>query len=126
MCLLDRVVSYDDHAITCVAINHHDASHPLREDGLLPAICGVEYAAQAMAVHGALVGGEHARPGVLAAVRDLTLNIDRLDEVSGELTIDAQRLWGDQTRLLYEFKIHAASGEVLRGRAAVVLTHASA
>jgi predicted hotdog family 3-hydroxylacyl-ACP dehydratase len=122
MCLLDRVVSYDDHAITCVAINHHDVSHPLRENGVLPAICGVEYAAQAMAVHGALMGGEDVRPGVLAAVRDVTLNIDRLDDVSGELTIDAQRLWGDETRLLYEFRINAVRGEVLRGRAAVVLT----
>jgi predicted hotdog family 3-hydroxylacyl-ACP dehydratase len=126
MCLLDRVVSYDDHKITCVAINHRDASHPLREHGVLPAICGVEYAAQAMAVHGALMGSEDMRPGVLAAVRNLTLNVARLDDLIGELTIDAQRLWGDQTRLLYEFRIHAAAGEVLRGRAAVVLTQASA
>ena len=72
------------------------------------------------------MGSEDVRPGVLAAVRDLTLNVDRLDDLRGELTIDAQRLWGDQTRLLYEFRIQAAGGEVLRGRAAVVLTQASA
>jgi predicted hotdog family 3-hydroxylacyl-ACP dehydratase len=71
------------------------------------------------------MGGEDVRPGVLAAVRDVTLNVDRLDDISGELTIDAQRLWGDETRLLYEFIIHAARGEVLRGRAAVVLIQAS-
>jgi predicted hotdog family 3-hydroxylacyl-ACP dehydratase len=125
MCLLHRVVSYDDHAITCVAVNHRDASHPLREDGVLPAICGVEYAAQAMAVHGALMGGGDVNPGVLAAVRDLTMNVDRLDDISGELTIDAQKLWQDETGLLYEFRIHAASGEVMHGRAAVVLTKAA-
>jgi predicted hotdog family 3-hydroxylacyl-ACP dehydratase len=104
MCLLDRVVSYDDHAITCVAVNHGDASHPLREDGVLPAICGVEF----------------------AAVRDLTMNVDRLDDVSGELTINAQQLWRDETRLLYEFSIRATRGEIMHGRAAVVLTLADA
>jgi predicted hotdog family 3-hydroxylacyl-ACP dehydratase len=122
MCLLDRVVSYDDQAITCVAVNHRDTSHPLREDGVLAAICGVEYAAQAMAVHGALMGGEGASRGVLAAVRDLTMNVDRLDDVSGELTINAQQLWRDETRLLYEFSIHATGGEIMHGRAAVVLS----
>jgi predicted hotdog family 3-hydroxylacyl-ACP dehydratase len=122
MCLLDRVVSYDEQAITCVAVNHRDASHPLREDGVLAAICGVEYAAQAMAVHGALMGGEGASRGVLAAVRDLTMNVARLDDVSGELTIHAQKLWRDESRLLYEFSIHANGGEIMHGRAAVVLT----
>ena len=125
MCLLDRVVSYDDHAITCVATNHRDASHPLREAGVLPAICGVEYAAQAMAVHGALMGGADVRPGVLAAVRDLTIKVDRLDNVSGELTIDAQQLWRDETRLLYEFSVRATDGEIMHGRAAVVLSVAA-
>jgi predicted hotdog family 3-hydroxylacyl-ACP dehydratase len=122
MCLLDRVVSYDDHAITCVAVNHRDASHPLREHGVLPAICGVEYAAQAMAVHGALMGGEDVSPGVLAAVRDVKMYVTTLDDISGELTINAQKLWRDENGLLYEFRIHASSGEIISGRAAVVLT----
>jgi predicted hotdog family 3-hydroxylacyl-ACP dehydratase len=125
MCLLHRVLRYDDNAITCVAVNHREASHPLREDGVLPAICGVEYAAQAMAVHGALMGGGDVNPGVLAAVRDLTMNVDRLDDICGELTINAQKLWRDESGLLYEFRIHAASGDIMHGRAAVVLIKAT-
>ena len=122
MCLLDEVVGYDENSIACVALNHTDTAHPLREEGILPAVCGIEYAAQAMAVHGALMGGEGASPGVLAAVRDVAMQVDRLDNISAQLTIVAHKLWGDETRLLYEFKITAEDREIMRGRAAVVLT----
>src|SRR3954466_7177693 len=95
MCLLDEVVSYDAGAITCIAVNHGDASNPLRDGGTLQAVCGIEYAAQAMAVHGALMGGEGATPGVLAAVRDVRMHVQRLDDIEGEMTIVARKLWGD-------------------------------
>jgi predicted hotdog family 3-hydroxylacyl-ACP dehydratase len=122
MCLLHEVLTYDSDAITCAAIDHRDVSHPLREDGVLPAICGVEYAAQAMAVHGALLGGKGVSPGVLAALRDVAINVERLDDISEKLTIVADKLWGDDTRLLYHFRIHAGACDIMHGRAAVVLT----
>jgi predicted hotdog family 3-hydroxylacyl-ACP dehydratase len=122
MCLLDEVVSYNESSIACVAVNHTDIAHPLREEGVLRAVCGIEYAAQAMAVHGALMGAQGASPGVLAAVRDVAMEVDRLDDISAKLTIVAHKLWGDETRLLYEFKITAEDRTIMRGRAAVVLT----
>ena len=54
MNLLDAVLACSPQAITCRARGHGRADHPLRLDGLLPAPVGIEYAAQAMALHGAL------------------------------------------------------------------------
>ena len=51
MCLLDTVERWDDTSITCTTASHRDATNPLRRDNQLEAICGLEYAAQAMAVH---------------------------------------------------------------------------
>lgn len=121
MCLLHEVLHMDDESITCRAISHRNPDHPLREEGILPALSGIEYAAQAMAVHGALREARGSRPGVLAAVRDVVLNVERLDDISDDLVLTARRLLDDRTRLLYEFEVRAGARELLRGRAVVVL-----
>ncbi|MCY7388737.1 MAG: 3-hydroxylacyl-ACP dehydratase, partial [Burkholderiales bacterium] len=51
MCLLDRVLQWDAHAIRCSATSHRDPDNPLREAGGLAMLAGIEYAAQAAAVH---------------------------------------------------------------------------
>jgi predicted hotdog family 3-hydroxylacyl-ACP dehydratase len=133
MCMLHEVLSFDDDGIVCRAVNHRDSAHPLRDGGVLPAICGIEYAAQAMAVHGALVnraasgvadsaaGNAGGRRGVLAAARNVTLNVERLDDIADDLIVSACKLVGQNGRLLYEFTLHAGGRELARGRAAVVL-----
>ena len=55
MCLLDAVLSWDATRIRCRSASHRTPDNPLRAHGRLGAACGIEYAAQAMAVHGALV-----------------------------------------------------------------------
>lgn len=55
MCLLDRVVKWDEQRIQCQAGSHRLGDNPLRSRDRLSAACGIEYAAQAMAVHGALL-----------------------------------------------------------------------
>jgi predicted hotdog family 3-hydroxylacyl-ACP dehydratase len=57
MCLLDEVIEWDALRIRCRSGTHRLADHPLRSRGRLGVACGIEYAAQAMAVHGALIGG---------------------------------------------------------------------
>ena len=54
MCLLDEVLSWDALRIRCRSGTHRAADNPLRAHGRLGVACGIEYAAQAMAVHGAL------------------------------------------------------------------------
>lgn len=122
MCLLDEVVHWDHGGIICRSVSHHLADNPLRSAQGLPAICGVEYAAQAMAVHGGLLrtGGEAPRVGYIAALRQLRLHADRLDDAAGPLTIEAQREGGDELAFMYGFTVSADGVLLLEGRALVV------
>lgn len=123
MCLLDTVVEWSPERIRCTSASHRRADNPLREGGRLGAACGIEYAAQAMAVHGALVAGDDAPPrqGFLASVRGVELDVARLDDVGGELDILAERLSGDADNVLYRFEVHGDGRRLLAGRAAVIL-----
>jgi len=123
MCLLDGVVSWDENRIRCVSGSHRDTANPLRADGRLPAVCGIEYAAQAMAVHGGLAGKTRGRPraGFLASVRDVVCRRERLDDLDGSLFVEAVRVLGDEARVIYEFRLWVGEMEILSGRAAVVL-----
>jgi predicted hotdog family 3-hydroxylacyl-ACP dehydratase len=134
MCLLDAVLAWDDDAIECEASTHLLPDHPLRAHGRLGAACGVEYAAQAMAVHGALVGerlhagdAEHSSPrtGYLAGMRSVTLHVERLDTVAGPLTVRAQRITGDANTVLYGFTVQGGGATLVSGRAIVVLDAAA-
>ena len=123
MCLLDGVVRWDAARIRCVSRTHHDIANPLRADGQLPAACGIEYAAQAMAVHGGLAGTIGSRPkaGYLVSLRDVIFRKSRLDNLEGDLIVDAEQLMGDQSRVIYQFTLRVGEVEVLSGRATVVL-----
>ncbi len=123
MCLLDAVLTWSPEAITCTAISHRNPTNPLRADGRLGAANGIEYAAQAMAIHGALLAGNDGPPrqGYLASVRGVTLHIDRLDHLPGELAVQAERLSGDSNNILYQFSLSHAGDCLLEGRAAVIL-----
>ncbi len=119
MVLLDAVESWTDREITCSARSHQRADNPLRRAFHLPAICGIEYGAQAMAIHGALLSGGKSRPGVLASLRKVTFHVDRLDDVAGHLTVRAKVMLGDRDRSIYGFSISAAGTELLAGQASV-------
>jgi predicted hotdog family 3-hydroxylacyl-ACP dehydratase len=123
MCLLDAVLEWSDAAIVCRATSHTDPDNPLRAAGRLGAAAGIEYAAQAMAVHGALIAGDDAPPrqGYLTSVRSVSLHAARLDDLPGALEIRAERLSGDANHILYQFSLDHAGRCLLEGRAAVVL-----
>lgn len=124
MCLLARLESWDAERIVCSATNQRDPRHPLRTRSGLLALCAIEYAAQAMALHGALLArsaGAGAGPGFLASARGVRLHVLRLDELDGELRIEAAREAGDDKRILYTFAVTHAGRLVADGRAAVVL-----
>ena len=124
MCLLDRLETWSRDHIRCTAVSHRDASNPLRTASGLLAPCAIEYAAQAMALHGALIGadaGTAASPGFLASARGVQLHRLRLDDLPGPLQIEAQRQAGDGRQILYSFRITHAGEPVADGRATVVL-----
>jgi predicted hotdog family 3-hydroxylacyl-ACP dehydratase len=123
MCLLDAVDGWSPDHIVCHATSHTNPAHPLRAAGRLGAANGIEYAAQAMAVHGALVADANTAPrqGYLTSVRSVTLHADRLDGLDGPLDVRAERLSGDANNVLYRFTVHHSGRCLLEGRASVVL-----
>ncbi|MHB1478225.1 MAG: 3-hydroxylacyl-ACP dehydratase [Acidithiobacillus ferrooxidans] len=125
MHLLDAVERWDENTITCTATSHRWETLPLRAHGRLGAACGIEYAAQAMAVHGALLcpttGEGHAvQLGYLISVRNVVLRVSRLDDIDGDLTITAEKL-ANTDNLLYRFTVLGQGRVLLDGRAALLL-----
>jgi predicted hotdog family 3-hydroxylacyl-ACP dehydratase len=141
MCLLDEVMEWDAQHIRCRSGTHRLPDHPLRSQGRLGIACGIEYAAQAMATHGALAGGALAgssgrgalagsgakgagkgrsKVGFLAGLRDVRLHVLRLDDVQADLICDALLVAGDHGSALYEFALRSEALRLLSGRATVV------
>jgi predicted hotdog family 3-hydroxylacyl-ACP dehydratase len=145
MCLLDAVLEWDAHRIVCRSGSHRAADHPLRSGDRLGIACAIEYAAQAMALHGVLaaapttastatVAADPAvaadpRPpaGFLASVRDVYFGAARIDDIGADLLCTARRLAGDGGTVIYEFEV-AADGSsskdshcLVGGRATIVL-----
>ena len=121
MCLLDEVLDWSAHAIACRASSHRDPANPLRGPDGLAAITGVEYAAQAVAVHGSITSNSESKKGYLASLRDVVCSVKALDTESDDLVVHATRLAAESGRLLYDFRIDAGGRELLRGRLSVVL-----
>lgn len=135
MCLLDEVLAWDAVRIRCRSATHRSADNPLRLHGRLGAACGIEYAAQAMAVHGALIaasaplastvatsvrGSIGSSVGYLASVRNVTLRVERLDDLEADLIAAAERVTGDGRTVLYEFSVASGRQLLLSGRASIV------
>jgi predicted hotdog family 3-hydroxylacyl-ACP dehydratase len=122
MCLLERVVEWSAETITCVSRTHGALDNPLRHDGRIGAVCGVEYGLQAMAVHGALIAKARQPVGYLVRLGDVTLPVGYLDELGPELIVRAELAQSVARGYGYAF---AVSGDIgappIRGRATIAL-----
>jgi predicted hotdog family 3-hydroxylacyl-ACP dehydratase len=123
MCLLDGVQSWDEFRIRCTTSTHRSPGNPLRRNGLLGILCGIEYAAQAMAVHAALIapGSANRRRGYLASLRAASCHTDRLDLVPGTLIVEAESLHLAANGAVYAFALLQESQCLIEGRAVVVI-----
>ena len=93
----------------------------------LGSAAALEYAAQAAAAHGALLGARGAaqparegRTALLASARALTLLGLRLDGGSQALIVEVRRLHVEGGAALYEFEL-AAGAPLARGRLGLLL-----
>jgi predicted hotdog family 3-hydroxylacyl-ACP dehydratase len=135
MCLLDEVIEWNEQYIRCATATHRAPDNPLRSHGRLGGAAGIEYASQAMALHGALAGAAMRssggaaeaslrtapQVGLLAGLRDVRLFVPRLDDIESDLICEATRLAGDGLTALYEFALRDRNSILLSGRASVVL-----
>jgi predicted hotdog family 3-hydroxylacyl-ACP dehydratase len=131
MCLLDEVLMWNPVRVQCRSSTHRDSANPLRSRGRLAAVCGIEYAAQAMAVHGALIASRittspngAAVTGYLASVRNVALLATRLDDVESDLVAAAELVTGDDHTVLYDFSVTGNERVLLAGRATIVFNAA--
>jgi predicted hotdog family 3-hydroxylacyl-ACP dehydratase len=124
MCLLHALHESSDTHVLCSTTSHHAADNPLRSASGLLACNAIEYAAQAMALHGAMTAAADAPPqgGRLASVRGVKLHVSRLDTIDGPLFVHAERLAGDVGQAMYQFTLRDEQHQPLvQGRATVLL-----
>lgn len=116
MRLLDQVLEWDHDRIQCMTVSHRSATNPLRQDGGLSAVHAVEYAAQAAAIHGVLSSElEGGQVLLLAAVRDLELNVTRLDRLQTPLQVNAGLEARSGANAIYRFRLDSDGGCCARG-----------
>jgi predicted hotdog family 3-hydroxylacyl-ACP dehydratase len=124
MCLLDRVVEWDDTKIKLETHSHRSTHNPLRSNGCLRAIHLCEYGAQAMAVHGALRSrdsGDRPKPGMLVSLRNVKLQCDQIQQLEDRLIVTADCLQATADSLQYTFRVTHRDELLAEGRAMVVL-----
>ena len=123
MCLLDNVLSWNESEIYCSAISHIDQSNPLQKHGRLASVHLLEYGAQAMAVHGGLLAresGEKPLPGYLAALRDVILQQDFVDQIKTPLTVHAEKIAASSDSFMYKFRVSSNETLLASARATVI------
>jgi predicted hotdog family 3-hydroxylacyl-ACP dehydratase len=125
MCLLDSVEFWDEERIRCHSQTHAAENNPLRAGGRLAAVHALEYAAQAIAVHGGLLArerGDTPRSGVLGGLRDVRLHAERLDNGAQLLRVEAWRLLASKDGFIYAFEVHLDQLLAARGQAIVMVS----
>lgn len=127
MCLIDEVLDWDATGIRCRTVSHRADDHPLRGCDGLACVHGVEYGAQAAALHGVLSDAIDDGPGLLlGAVRDLDLFTARLDNITDQLTLTAQLQLRSGVNAIYTIAVTAGDRPCLRGRLTLLRAHPEA
>jgi predicted hotdog family 3-hydroxylacyl-ACP dehydratase len=128
MVMIDRVSHWDPDSIVCTSTRHLDPTNPLRGRRGLAAVCGLEFGAQAMAIHGSLVAARSAvhsagapRFGMIIAANQLAWSSPLLDDAGDQLTIRAWRLFGSDNQIVYGFALDGRVAGLVTGRASVIL-----
>ena len=122
MCLLDRVLHWDERSIGCRVVSHRDADNPLSESAGLATFAGIELAAQAAAVHGELLrgedlsGGRLPRRGVLAALKNVIVARQWLHDIVGDLLVETTLLHSDAAGGIFSFALFDGTECVLSGQ----------
>jgi predicted hotdog family 3-hydroxylacyl-ACP dehydratase len=137
MRLIDRIDAVSADSISCAATSHLSPDNPLRAGplragplragGHLPVSAAIEYAAQAMAVHGALSRRDEGAPrrGFLVIASGVAWTADRLDIAGTELRIDATCLASTDAAAQYSFTLSAGPAVSVSGTLMLQLEQAA-
>ena len=120
MCLLERILDWDEAHIRLATATHRSLENPLRNNGRLRSVHLCEYGAQAMAVHVGLVSRGGSAPRLLVSLRGVHLHVDEFDGLEGELVVEAERLLDAGSSWHYSFRVLHGNRLLAEGRAAVM------
>lgn len=117
MVLIEEILRWDPKSILCSTESHRSITNPLRREGILPAIHGIEYGAQSVAIHAALLGKDGER--VLGGVRDLKASVSRLDLIQRKIMIVARWEWQSAMGSIASFELREDARILVSGRVIV-------
>lgn len=125
MCLLDTVEYWDETSIVCLSQSHLRDDNPLLKSGHLSIVHGIEYGAQAMAVHGGLLAGDvsqSSQPAYLASLKKIQFHEQRFlsDRKGQNLVVEAERVYASEGSLVYSFRVLCEDTLLLSGEAMVI------
>ena len=123
MCLVDSVLAWTASHIVCASGCHRDKHNPLMTGDVLPAICGVELAAQAIAAHIALTAplSRQSFIGVLGGVTNVELHVSSLETIEGDLEIMGTCLHAQERAFIYRFSLNGEGRRLVAGRASIFI-----
>lgn len=122
MCLLEKVLDWSATGIVCSATSHTDPANPLRNGDRLACVHLLEYGAQAMAVHGGLLARTSRTtvpPGYLAALRNVALHRNYIQDAGSPLIIQARMIASLTASFMYHFTVTAVDVPLASARATV-------
>ncbi|SMN12212.1 3-hydroxydecanoyl-[ACP] dehydratase [uncultured Candidatus Thioglobus sp.] len=124
MCLIDTVDVWDNDSIVCTTKTHQQPDNPLLSNGVLPISALIEYGAQAMAVHGALLAqkaGEQMQEGYLAALKNIEFHQNSaVNGILLPLSIKATKQFATQGNMIYQFSVVFKGNDLISGTATVM------
>ncbi len=129
MCLIDEIVSWDKEMLVAKTMSHTELKNPLTNEDSLNSIHGVEYAAQAMALHSALIKSEKMEQtktrGYLASVKNINILQEYLFEKQGDditpLLIKVFVLMAGSQGFSYQFEILKGDQVYISGKITIFL-----
>lgn len=117
MCMLDEVVMWDADQIRCRSSHFAHSDNPLFEEGQLHTVLLLEYAAQAAAVHAALLQSSlgERRPAYIGAVKSVEI-LKPVSDNRCAIDIEAHCLLNNSSGAIYEVLAQQQGDLLLRGR----------
>lgn len=129
MCLIDEIVSWDKEMLLAKTMSHTEIKNPLSHESSLNSIHGVEYAAQAMALHSALMKSAEKEQtesrGYLASVKNIKILQEYLFEKQGDdltaLLIKVFVLMAGNQGFSYQFEVLKGDKVYISGKITIFL-----
>ncbi len=120
MCLLDEVSRTTEQSLWAQTKSHLSTDNPLMINGRIAAVNGIEYAAQAMALHGYLLSGEQ-KDGYIASVRNIKILAPFLPLDDVPIVIQVDSLLNDPYGFTYQFLLSSQKKPLISGKITVFL-----